>query len=339
MMVAPFTGSTAEWDDFVRRQEAWSHFHLHGWRTVLEQTYGHEGVYLAAYDPAGSLAGVLPLVRVRSRLFGHFLVSMPFVNYGGPLGSDAAVRALVAEAQAIATRDAVKLLELRSRRALPIDLPASHRKITVTLPLPAGSPEPLWKGFDANVRRRVKRSRKAGVEIRFGIDQVGPFYEVFTRHMRDLGTPVHSRRLFDTVAEVFPDTWFGCAWYQGHPIAGIGGFVWGNEFEVTWASALYAHKELAANMHLYWAFMERCIERGISLFNFGRCTPGEGTHRFKLQWGSNDEALWWYQSGAAEGGGTPSPDDARYAWGPRLWKKLPLVVANAMGPRIVRGIP
>jgi len=339
MSVTPFTGPAAEWDAFVRRQAGWTHFHLFGWRTVFEKSYGHNGVYLAAHDSAGSLAGVLPLVRVRSPLFGHYLVSMPFVNYGGPLGSDDAVRALVAEARAIATRDKVKLLELRSRRELPIDLPVSHRKITVTLPLPTGSPEPLWAGFDGNVRRRVKRSQKAGIEIRFGLDQVGPFYDVFTQHMRDMGTPVHSRRLFDAVAEVFPDAWFGCAWYQGHPIAGIGGFVWDKEFEVTWASALYAHKELAANMHLYWTFMERCIAQGISLFNFGRCTPGEGTHRFKLQWGSNDEALWWYQSAATEGGGTPSPDDARYAWGPRIWKKLPLVLANVLGPHIVRGIP
>jgi len=339
MNVTPFIALAPEWDAFVRRQAGWSHFHLHGWRTVIEKTYGNEGVYLAAHDSAGSLSGVLPLVRVRSPLFGHFLVSMPFVNYGGPLGSDDAVRALVAEARAIATRDKVKLLELRSRRELPIDLAVSHRKITVTLPLPSSTPEPLWAGFDANVRRRVKRSQKAGVEIRFGLDQLDPFYDVFTRHMRDLGTPVHSKRLFEAVAEVFPDVWFGCAWYQGQPIAAIGGFVWDKEFEVTWASALRAHKELAANMHLYWAFMERCIANGISIFNFGRCTPGEGTHRFKLQWGSKDETLWWYQSGAAEGGGTPSPDDARYAWGPRIWSKLPLALANVLGPRIVRGIP
>jgi FemAB-related protein (PEP-CTERM system-associated) len=264
---------------------------------------------------------------------------MPFVNYGGPLGSDDAVRALVTEAQAIATRDRVKLLELRSRRELPVGMAVSHRKITVTLPLPSGVSDPLWTGFDANVRRRVKRSQKAGVEIRFGLDQVSPFYQVFTEHMRDLGTPVHARQLFDVVAEVFPDAWFGCAWYQGRPIAAIGGFVWGGEFEVTWASALRAHKELAANMHLYWAFMERCVAHGISLFNFGRCTPGEGTHRFKVQWGGNDEPLFWYQAGSGEGGGTPSPDDARYAWGPRLWSKLPLPVANALGPHIVRGIP
>ncbi len=341
MRVSHFTGTDATWDAFVRSVPGWTHFHLIGWKHVIESVFGHECIYLAAHDSSDSLRGVLPMVRVKSLLFGHFIVSMPFLNYGGPLGDDDAVRALVAEATGIAARDGARLLELRSRVPLPIDLPASHRKITVLLDLPDDS-KALWKALDAKVRSQVRRPQKEGVVVRFGRDQVAPFFEVFARHMRDLGTPTQPRRLFESIADTFGDeVWFGCAYLGDQPVACGCGFRWGSEFEMTWASALVEHKRIAPNMLLYWSFMERAIAEGVSLFNFGRCSPGAGTHRFKLQWGSRDEQLWWYDRAAAndDGASTPSPDDSSYSWGPRLWKRLPTPVATALGPRIVRYIP
>jgi serine/alanine adding enzyme len=341
VVVGPFDGSSAEWDAFVRRTAAWTHFHLAGWRDVIARVLGHECLYLAARTDAGQLIGVLPLVRVKSFLFGHYIVSMPFLNYGGPLGSPAATAELIGHAVALARRDRVKLLELRSRVPLPAELPASHRKITVLLDLPPGDPDALFGRLKAKVRSQVRRPQKEGVEVRFGLDQVGPFFDVFARHMRDLGTPTQPRRLFDAIAAQFPhDAWFGCAWLGGRPIAGGCGFRWADEFEMTWASALTEHNRIAPNMLLYWAFLERAANERIAVFNFGRCTPGGGTHRFKQQWGGRDEPLYWYQY-APRGGAasTPSPDDGAYAWGPRLWKRLPLGLATALGPRIVRGIP
>jgi FemAB-related protein (PEP-CTERM system-associated) len=297
---------------------------------------------LCIYQGAGdALAGVLPLVEVSSLLFGRYLVSSPFVSYGGPLGDRFAVEALAARAVELGHELGSKLVELRNRAALPLPMPVSLRKVTVLLDLPEGSAKALWDGLDANVRRRVRRAEKAEITTRFGPEELPAFYEVFAHHMRDLGTPVHSRRLFEELLAAFPeDLWLGCSYLRGRPIACIGGFAWGNEFEVTWASALLEHKQLAANMHLYWAFIERAVERGLRVFNFGRCTPGGGTHRFKRQWeGTRDEQLHWYQDGSGAVAGTPSPDDPSYAWGPRLWKRLPRPVANVLGPRIVRGIP
>jgi serine/alanine adding enzyme len=339
--VTRFDGEPAAWDRFVRASAGWTHFHLWGWKAVLERTHGHECIYLAARGTHGDLEGVLPLVRVRSRLFGHFLVSMPFVNYGGPLGSATATQALAAEAAQLAERDAVKLLELRSRGPLPVDLPVSQRKITVVLDLLPGDPEGVFRRFQAKLRSQVRRPAKEGVVVRFGRDQVAPFFGVFARHMRDLGTPTQPRRFFEAIAAEFgDDVWFGCAYLGEVPIACGAGFRWNREFEMTWASALVAYNRLAPNMALYWAFIERTAREGLALFNFGRCSPGSGTHRFKQQWGGRDEQLHWYQRGA---GGrevhTPSPDDAAYSWGPRLWTRLPVGVATALGPHIVRGIP
>jgi serine/alanine adding enzyme len=344
LAVAAFSGSPPEWDDFVRRQASWTHFHLYGWRSVIERVFGHECIYLAARDTGGALAGVLPLVRVRSVVFGHFLVSMPFLNYGGPLGSDDAIRALTAEAVRVAEAKKVKLLELRSRVQLPIDMPVSHRKITVVLDLPPDSAT-LWSALGGKLRSQVKRPQKEGVEVRFGLDQLRPFHDVFAEHMRDLGTPTQSRRLFETIAEVFPnDVQFAVAYHENVPVACGCGFLWNGEFEITWASALRSHNKIAPNMLVYWKLMERMVEQGARVFNFGRCTPDSGTHKFKLQWGGKDETLWWYhhsrtRAEADAEPATPSPDQGVFALATRVWQKLPLPVASALGPHIVRNIP
>ena len=336
--VERLTGVAADWDPFVRSQRNWTPFHLLAWRDVISRVFGHPTIYLAARD-GPDLVGVLPLVLVKSIPFGRFLVSMPFVNYGGPLGGTEAIRALAAEATLIARAERVKLLELRSRVELPLDLSVSHRKITVVLDIPAGEPEKLFKSFESKLRSQVRRPQKEGIEVRFGRDQLEPFYRVFARHMRDLGTPVQPKRLFTALADAFAeDLWVGAAWYKGQPVAAGVGFRWGTEFEMTWASSLYAFNKLSPNMALYWSFMERACTEKLTLFNFGRCSEGVGTHRFKKQWGSRDEQLWWYHEGHGAAG-TPSPDDGAYSWGPRLWKHLPVGVANLIGPPIVSGIP
>ena len=340
LRVAPWEGSPAAWDTVARTQTGGTFCHAWTWRGLMERVFRHECIYLGATDDAG-LRGILPLVRVRSRLFGHYLVSMPFLNYGGPLGDGEAVRALARLAVELAAGSRVKVLELRSRAPLGLDLPVSHRKITVVLDIPEGGPGRMWDALAAKVRSQVRRPQKEGITVRFGPDQVEAFYDVFARHMRDLGTPVQSRRLFQAIAEAFPDAaWFGCAHVRDRPIAAGAGFRWGDEFEMTWASALREYNPIAPNMLLYWAFMERCAEQGVKVFNFGRCTPGGGTHRFKRQWGGRDEALHWYHW--SRGGGiasTPSPDSTKYRAATRVWQRLPVAFTNQLGPAIVRFIP
>jgi serine/alanine adding enzyme len=340
--VARYQGERNEWDEFVRAQPGWTHFHLLGWRTVVERALGHECIYLEARDPAGVLVAVLPLVRVRSFLFGHYLVSMPFLNYGGPLGSVDGVRALLDESAELAARNHVRLLELRCRHELPSGLAVSHRKVAVVLDLPQDS-DALWKRLPAKLRSQIRRPQKEGVEIRSGVDQLAAFYSVLAPHMRDLGTSAQSFRFFRAIAEEFPnDLRVTCAYVDGQPIAAGCGLMWHDEFEITWASALRSHKHLSANMLVYWAMMERAIADGARVFNFGRCTPGSGTHRFKLQWaGAHDEALWWYQCGARQNApaATPSKDDAGIALAARLWSRMPLSVTTRLGPSIVRYLP
>jgi len=337
--VERFGGTEDEWDSFAAAHAGFTHFHQLRWRSLMERVFGHECLYLAARDWQGDLVGVLPLVRVRSLVFGHYLVSMPFLNYGGPLGSDTAVRALVDEAVGIARREKVKLLELRSRLPLAVAMPASHRKITVVLDL-ARNADVQFRRFDSKLRSQIRRPQKEGVTVQFGPAQVAPFFEVFARHMRDLGTPTLPFHLFQEIAEQFPDDcWFACAYLADAPVAAGCGFRFGNEFEMTWASSLRAYNREAPNMLLYWACMERAIGEGITRFNFGRCNLDSGTHRFKMQWGGREETLWWYGLAAKPNVTTPSPTDGMFSFGPHVWRLLPTTVATAVGPLIVRYIP
>jgi len=331
-------GRAGEGNAFASGQPGGTHCHRHEWLGVMNAAFGHETMALAVRDGDGALSGILPLIRVRSLLFGHYLVSLPYLNDGGPLGSDFAVTALAAEAVRLADELKVKLLELRARDALPLDLRLSQRKITVLLDLEP-DPEKVLKRLPAKLRSQVRRPAREGVEVRFGADQILPFYEVFARHMRDLGTPVMPRRFFQQIASHFgDDAWFAAAWLNGRPIAGGAGLRVGREFEITWASSLREFNPVSPNMALYWAFLERASTQGCGVFNFGRCTVDSGTHRFKKQWGGRDVPLHWYQHGPASV--TPSPDQGGVmSLGPRLWRHLPLALATALGPQIVRGIP
>jgi len=335
----PLNGNAASWDAFVAGAEGSSFCHLAGWRDILSDVLGAECLYRVAVDPDGALQGVLPLVRVRSWLFGHYLVSVPFLNDGGPLGTRDARRQLAEEAVAEARRSGADLLELRTRDAVGLGLPVSSRKVTVLLPLPPNADD-LFKSFPSKLRSQLRRPMKEGLTARFGPDQVEPFYGVFARTMRDLGTPVLPRSFFERVATAFPDlAVFGVVYRGDQPLAGGCGFLWREEFEMTWAGALRESRTLAANMLLYWAFMQEMIARAARVFNFGRCTPGGGTHLFKQQWGGADVALPWCQYTPRAVKATPSPDDPAFSWGPRLWRRLPLSIANRLGPRLIRFLP
>lgn len=333
-------GKSAEWDRYVAAAADATFCHLAGWREVIGDVMGHETLYWSAVDTNGNWQGVLPLVRVRSRIFGHYLVSMPFLNYGGPLGTREAQRFLMDQAKLAAMNSKVDLLEIRARHEVESTLPISHRKITVVLPL-CESVDEMWsKGIPASRRRQVSRARREGMEVGFGPDQLDAFYSVFGRNMRQLGTPVLPRAVFERIARVLPDqALFAAVYLCGQPLAGACGFIWRNEFEITWVSSLRDYDRKYPNMLLYWALMEEMVRRGVSTFNFGRCTPDGPTHRFKRQWGGTDVPLPWPQWSPDGLSSTPTPNSPTFKLATSVWRRLPLAITNRLGPHISRQIP
>jgi serine/alanine adding enzyme len=336
--ILPFDGDVAAWNARVAAWRGTSFAHLAEWAALIEDVLGHECLYRVAVDDGGQVHGALPLVRIRSRLFGHHLVSMPYVSYGGPAGSPAACLCLARWALEEARRSRADVCLLRTRAALDAGAPSVVRKVTVLFDLP-DSVESLWAGFPAKLRSQIRRPQKEGMVVRFGASEAEAFYEVFARHMRDLGTPVLPRAWFLGIAARFPThATFGTVYYGTQPVAAGCGFLWRDEFEITWAAALRKFNRYAPNMLLYYAFLERMTRAGVRVFNFGRCTPGRGTHRFKRQWGGRDEPLPWVEA-SPRGRATPSPDDPSYGLAIRVWQRLPLAVTNRVGPWLARQLP
>ena len=331
----------AAWNDYVRSHADATVDHLFEWQHVFTSTFGHECTYLAALRD-GSVVGVLPLVQFRSRLFGRFVVSLPFLNYGGLLASDdAAACALVARARELTQAFGGTHLELRHVDRQRPDLPFRSHKLALTRTLP-DSVDALWAGLDKKVRNQVRKAQKEGLTATDGgADLIDEFYQVFAENMRDLGTPVYARRLFAEVLHHFPkEARIFVVRCNGRPVAASLVLQWRGSALVPWASSLKRYRQQCPNMLLYWSMMEGAISAGAQRFDFGRSSPGSGTHAFKLQWGASERPMHWeYSLLSRELPPDQGPTNARFERLIAMWQRLPLPVANMIGPRVVRNIP
>lgn len=326
-----------EWNDFVARHPHGSTFHQLEWRDVYREVYRHETPYLVARRD-GVLSGVLPLVRLRSLVFGHYLVSSPFVSYGGPIGDADSETALAEHAASIA--QGAKLVELRSRHAIETTLTPVTRKLTVLLDLVPGDYDATFKAFNGKLRSQVRRADREGLRVEFGVSHMQAFHRVFAEHMRDLGSPAHGQRFFERLARALGEkAWIGVAYLGDVPVAGGFAIENGTEVEISWASSLRRYQKVSPNMALYGAFIRRACERGFDVFNFGRCTPESGTHKFKQQWGTRDEMLTWYQLRGGSDDAPPSQDGTLFSLATRVWQHLPLGLTTPLGGKLIAGIP
>jgi len=331
----------AEWDAYVDAHPAASAYHAWRWRLVFERAFGHEPVWLAARR-GDAVAGVLPTVVFRSWLFGRFMVSLPFVNYGGVLADDAdAARELLAAARQEARERKCAHLELRHVARYFPDLPVKQHKVAMTLALPASADE-AWNRIDRKARNQVRKAQKSNLDVVWGGRELLPsFYRVFAVNMRDLGTPVYSRRFFEQVMDVFPErAAVALVRHEGRAVAGAITVRYRDRVEVPWASSLREFRASCPNNLLYWAVIERAIADGCGTLDFGRSTPGEGTYEFKRQWGAEPSPLFWeYVLDAGREVPDVTPANPRFGAAIALWKRLPLPVTTVVGPSIVRSIP
>ena len=333
--------SPPEWDAYVAAHPDASAYHRAAWPHLIGRAFGHE-VRMLAVRSGDAVTGVLPLVVMRSRLFGTHAISIPFLNAGGVLADDtASASALLEAATGIAKTARARYLELRhTRRQFPALGERRHR-VAMTLPLKE-SAESQWTALDRKIRNQVRKAEKSHLTAQVGGGElVAPFYEVFAHNMRDLGTPVFGRRLFDEVLQTFPDSSrIVCVFRGDQPIA-AGLVHWrGAWMEVPWASALREFNATSSNVFLYWQLIRLAIESGCRQFEFGRCAPDEGPFQFKKQWGAEPSPLVWeYWAADARLEFDLTPQHGKYGRAAAMWRRLPVPVATALGPRIVRGIP
>lgn len=335
------TEAAAPWDAFIGAHRDASAYHAWQWREIMTREFGCTSHYLVARDATGSFCGVLPLVRLKSVLFGDFMVSLPFFNYGGVLANSAdADAALMTAAGALAERLGVSHIEFRDPQAR-VGWPARTDKVAMLLDL-APTPDEQWTALGSKLRAQIRRSEKEGAITRFGGTELVPdFYRVFARNMRDLGTPVYARSLFRRIAEQLPGVArVAVVYLQGRPVAAGFTLRHRDRMEIPWASSLREWNRVGVNMQLYWSVLKDAIESGVRQFDFGRSSVDTGTYKFKAQWGAKPRQLYWhYWLKPGQAPPNLTPNSPRYALAIRAWQRLPVPVANVIGPWIVRKLP
>jgi FemAB-related protein (PEP-CTERM system-associated) len=247
------------------------------------------------------------------------------------------MQAAIDRAQALRAR----YIELRHEEMCAIEIPLSHRKVSMRLELPSKF-EDLWMQFPSKLRSQIRRAQREEMTVRIGgIECVDDFYEVFARCMRDLGTPVYAKRFFQTICKHFVKEARICiVSANNRPLAA--GLLYGfrSILEIPWAASDKRFSRLAPNMLLYSSVLQYACQQGFRVFDFGRSSPNSGTYRFKQQWGAIPHQLHWYYW-LSDGQTIPqlNPQSAKYERAINIWKKLPLPVANCLGPHIVKYLP
>ncbi|MCA9048026.1 MAG: FemAB family PEP-CTERM system-associated protein [Planctomycetaceae bacterium] len=312
------------------------------WLRILRKGLRHVPFLIQAVQN-GQVVGQLPLALVSGPIFGRFLVGLPYVNSGGVQADSADVAArLIEMAVDLSEQHDCRYLELRHERR--IEHPAFNGELTskvhMRLPLPADE-ETLWKGLKAGVRNQIRKGQRYDFRVQWGGEEVlSAFYDVFARRMRDLGTPVYSRRLFAAILSELRGEAEICVVWEGSRAIAAALLLHGcSVTEVPSAAARVEYNSTNVNMLMYWHLLVRSVERGRQVFDFGRCTLDGPTHRFKKQWGAQAESAVWQYSIRRGSISDMRPESGHRQVLVRAWQHLPVWLTRMIGPEIVRGIP
>jgi len=329
-------GDRDAWDAFVRAAPQATFFHLSGWRRVIEDICGHRAHYLYA-SRDGAITGVLPLAEVKSRLFGHALISAPFCVYGGAVGATPEDRAaLEAKARELAEQLRVDYLELRNLDASAGSWGGKDLYVTFRKRIAADDDANL-KAVPRKQRAMIRKGIDAGLQSTIDRD-VDRFYDMYSVSVRNLGTPVLGRRFFAALLDEFgPAADILTVTYQGKPVSSVLSFWFRDEVLPYYGGGTDDARDLKANDFMYWELMRRAVPRGVTLFDFGRSKLGTGSFSFKKNWGFEPQKLE-YQYHLVRAPDVPdvSPLNPKYRAMIATWKRLPVPVTRLIGPFVAR---
>ncbi len=331
-------GEEARWDAYVMAHPAATFFHRAGWRRVIEQAFGHR-TWFYYTEEGGRITGVLPLAQIKSRLFGHSLASLPFCAYGGIVADDEGARArLDAAARELARELVVDALEYRNLAPGHPDWPTKSLYVTFRKAIDP-DPEKNLNAIPRKQRAMVRKGIKAGLagEEDEGVER---FYAVYTHNVHRHGTPALPRHYFRLLREAFGrDCSVLSVAKDGTVVSSVLSFHFRNEILPYYAGDLPAARELAANDFKYWELMRRSAEAGYTLFDYGRSKLDTGPYHFKKNWGFTPQPLY-YEYDLVRAAAVPevNPLNPKYRLFIAAWRHLPLPVATALGPYLVRSL-
>ncbi|MFO8005746.1 FemAB family XrtA/PEP-CTERM system-associated protein [Thioalkalivibrio sp.] len=333
------TADHARWDAFVENCPQATFFHRAGWSTVLREAFGHETHFLYA-EMDGAIQGVLPLGRIRSRLFGDSLSSLPFCVYGGVAAvTEAAAAALDTRAQELARSLNVDYLEYRLREPRHPDWPTKSELYFTFSRLLDPDVEANMNAIPRKQRRMVRKGIKAGLvsEVDRDIDR---FYPIYAANVRRMGTPVFGPNYLRKLLDVFGDD---CdvltVTHEGEAVASVVSFWFRNEVLPYYGAGTPRAREVAGYDFLYWELLRRACEAGYRVFDFGRSKRDTGSFSFKKNWGFEPQPLYYeYDLVRAREMPDVNPLNPKYRYFIAAWQRLPLPVANWLGPKISRSL-
>ncbi len=331
---------SSSWNTYVLQHPHSNPYLLSAWSRAISSAYGHKVYSLLVIDN-NEVVGLLPMVHIKHPIFGNTLFSMPYADLGGVLADDdQTATALIDQATQIASENNIPAIELRQGSELNINNSSFHQsaanvhKVRMVLDLPDTADE-LMAGFKAKLRSQIRRPQKDGLtNVTGGIELLDDFYRIFAENMRDLGSPVHAKQFIAAVITEFADKSRITTVRKGKDVyAASITLGCGNTLYNPWASSLRRYSSSSPNMLLYWAMLEHACENDYTRFDFGRSTPGEGTFKFKQQWGAVEVPLHWLsltQSPALTQ--SPSQQKSKFEIAMQLWQKMPVCLSKIAGP-------
>jgi len=330
---------SSRWDQFVFSCADATFFHRFGWKTLLEDCFGHRTHYLVA-ERASNIVGVLPLAEVKSLLFGHSLVSLPFCAYGGVAATEPdAIAALHQRARELGQSLGVQHLELRDRTQREAGWPQQNLYVAFRkdiLPEVEANLATIPRKQRAMVRKGIKNGLTSQIDA--GTDR---FFRLYADNMHRHGTPPLARRYFEMLQNTFgrdvevltvtnPD---------GKPVSSVLSFYFRYEVLPYYAGDDIVAREFCANDFKYWELMRRACERGIRTFDYGRSKQGTGPFDFKKNWGFEPTPLAYeYCLYRRDSIPENNPLNPKYRALIAMWRRLPIPVANFLGPHLVKSL-
>ncbi len=326
------------WDDYVMSHSDGTVFHLTQWKQVVEEAFGHPSFYLVAEDGQGRISGVLPMFQVKSRLFGNYMVSVPFAELGGPLSDSPEVaRTLMAEAEKVATRAGVDYLELKN--AAPAGEYATKDLYFNFSKELDPDPEANLAAIPRKQRAMVRKGIKNELIAETGLHLLSEFYEVIARSYHSLGTPVFPQSFFAKFLQVFGESAnvLLVRTPERKPVAGVLTFYFRDRVMPFYAGSLYEARALAPNDFMYWALMKDGCEKGYRIFDFGRSKADTGSFSFKKHWGFEPRPLaYQYLLVRADEMPNLSPANPKYKKKIEMWRRMPFGMTKILGPPLAK---
>ncbi|MCE9523187.1 MAG: FemAB family PEP-CTERM system-associated protein [Alphaproteobacteria bacterium] len=332
------TAGKARWDEFVSNHPAATIFHHSAWADVMQNAFGHRSHFITVAKDA-RLTGVLPLVELKSRLFGHALISTAFCVGGGPLATDDESRALLLrEAEALGRKLSVGHVELR-------DTGSAEGWI---------AKDDLYAGFEREMiadeaQNLLQIPRKQRAVVRKAIEgpfrvttdkDLDTFYALFSRTVRDHGTPVFSKKFFHEILQAFPDNAdILTIWQDDKPLSSVLSYYFRDRVYPYYTGSNPEARGVGSNDLMYWKLMRHAVARGCRIFDFGRSKVGTGPFAFKKNWGFEPRPIA-HQFLLVGRDTLPNlnPTNPRYVQAIEIWRRLPLPVANFIAPFVSRNL-